>query len=221
MTQPGAMRDTLMRAGVVRLYKALAGAGMLIGSSGNVSARRGDTMLITPTGCNAETLGEEHLVSMSLDGRFEGEIRPSSEWELHAAIHAQDDGLRIIAHTHSDHATALSCLAMPLPAFHYNVAEFGGEDVRCAPYATFGTPALAALAANAIAGRTACLLANHGMIVRGRTVDTTLATAVRLEALCRQYLLACAAGRPRILTRAEMDAAIARYSTYGQKGDPR
>jgi len=207
----------MMRSELVRLYKALAARDMLVGSSGNVSARDGEAMLISPTGSHADTLGPDHIVATELDGRFQGPIKPSSEWELHAAIYRADPAAQVIIHTHCDHATALSCLNRPLPAFHYNVAEFGGEDVRCVPYATFGTPELAVLAAAAIAGRRACLLANHGMIVHGRTPAQALAAAVRLEALCKQYLLACAAGTPRLLSRTEMTAAIARYATYGQQ----
>lgn len=205
--------------GVVRLYRALAARDMLIGSSGNISARIATGMLITPTGCDADTLDESQIVAMTLDGRYEGTRHHSSEWELHAAVLANDPRAMVVVHTHSDHATALACLNRPLPAFHYNVAEFGGEDVRCAPYATFGTPELARLAAEAIAGRSACLLANHGMIVHAPTERAALAAAIRLETLCRQYLLARAAGQPSLLTRPQMDAAIARYSRYGQPKD--
>jgi L-fuculose-phosphate aldolase len=204
-----------MRDGLVRLYKALAARDMLVGSSGNVSARQGAFMFITPTGCDAATLTADQIVAMGFDGQVGGPIKPSSEWELHAAIYESERDAQVIVHTHSDHATALSCLNLPLPAFHYNVAEFGGEDVRCAPYATFGTPELARLAAAAIAGRSACLLANHGMICHAKSVDAALSAAIRLEALCRQYLLARAAGTPRLLTDAEIRAAIARYATYG------
>jgi L-fuculose-phosphate aldolase len=192
---------------------------MLIGSSGNVSARDGQRMLITPTGCDADTLTADQIVPTELDGSWHGPLRPSSEWELHAAIYRQDSAAQVIVHTHADHATALACLNRPLPAFHYNVAEFGGADVRCAPYVTFGTPELATLAAAAIAGRSACLLANHGMICHGPTIKAALAAAIRLEALCRQYLLACAAGRPHLLSQTEMTDAIARYARYGQQPD--
>lgn len=206
-----------MRHDLVELYRALAARDMLIGSSGNVSARHGSGMLISPTGCDADTLTPDDIVEVTFDGAYHGPTRPSSEWELHASIYQVDPSAGVIVHTHSDHATALACLNRPLPAFHYNVAEFGGEDVRCVPYATFGTPELAVLAAAAIAGRRACLLANHGMIVHGRTPAQALAAAVRLEALCKQYLLACAAGTPRLLSLTEMTAAIARYATYGQQ----
>lgn len=209
-----------MRAALVVLYQALAARDMLIGSSGNVSARTETGMLISPTGCDAATLDASQIVAMDLAGAWQGSIRPSSEWELHAAIYRQDTAAQVIVHAHCDHATALSCLNLPLPAFHYNVAEFGGADVRCAPYATFGTPALAQLAAAAIAGRRACLLANHGMICHASTPEQALQAAIRLEALCRQYLLARASGRPRLLTQSEMTDAIARYARYGQKKDP-
>jgi L-fuculose-phosphate aldolase len=174
-------------------------------------------MLITPTGCSADTLTADELVEMSFNGRWHGTIKPSSEWELHAAIYLEAPEARVIIHTHSDHATALACLNRPLPAFHYNVAEFGGDDVRCAPYATFGTPKLASLAARAIRGRSACLLANHGMIVHGSTIEAALSNAIRLEALCKQYLLALASGTPRLLSQAEIRIAIAQYDNYGQQ----
>ncbi len=206
-----------LRQQLVDLYRALAARDMLIGSSGNVSVRTAFGMLITPTGCDAATLTDDQIVAMDLDGRWPGGLQPSSEWELHAAILRADPNAVWIVHTHSDHATALACLNRPLPAFHYNVAEFGGDDVRCAPYVTFGTPELAVLAARAIAGRSACLLANHGMICHAATAGAALSAAIRLEALCRQYLLALAAGRPRLLTRDEMDDAIARYGRYGQQ----
>jgi L-fuculose-phosphate aldolase len=210
-----------MREDVVRLYQALAAREMLVGSSGNVSARSAHGMLITPTGCDAATLEPAHIVDMALDGAVNGPRKPSSEWELHAAIYLADPAAQVIVHTHADHCTALACLNRPLPAFHYNVAEFGGEDVRCADYATFGTPELAVLAAEAIRGRSACLLANHGMIVHAATIDVALSAAIRLEALCKQYLLALAAGTPRLLTQAQTKAAIARYGTYGQQQEPR
>ena len=120
-----------------------------------------------------------------------------------------------LVHTHADACTALACLNEGLPGFHYMVTRFGGDDVRCAPYVTFGTPALARLAVAALEGRTACLLANHGMVVLGRDADDALAGAVLLETLCRQYLLARAAGAVCLLTADEMQAALERFKTYG------
>jgi L-fuculose-phosphate aldolase len=204
-------------AALAALYRALAAHRMVVASSGNVSARRGAGFAITATGALAESITEAQIVTLTLDGAFEGPQLPSSEWAMHAAIYRAAPHAQVIVHTHSDAAVALSCLDEPLPPFHYMLAEFGGHDVRCAPYVTFGTPQLAEAAVTAIAGRTACLLAHHGMICHGRTGPDALATALRLETLARQYLLARAAGTPRMLTPAEMDGALLRYRTYGQQ----
>ncbi len=203
------------RRALVTLYRELAQRGMNTGSSGNVSARTTDGMLITPSGCSAETLRESGLVAMSLDGTVPGDATPSSEWSMHAGIYRAYPSASWLVHTHADACTALACLNEGLPGFHYMVTRFGGGDVRCAPYVTFGTPALARLAVAALEGRTACLLANHGMVVLGRDADDALAGAVLLETLCRQYLLARAAGAVCLLTADEMQAALERFKTYG------
>ena len=174
-------------------------------------------MIITPSGCSAETLSAEGLVEMTLDGEADGTAAPSTEWHMHAAIYAADPRAGAIVHTHADACTALACLNEPLPAFHYMVLSFGGDDVRCAPYVTFGTPELAALAAEAMRDRSACLLANHGMIVHGADPAAALRAAVQLEVLARQYLLARSAGTPRLLTAADMQAARERFKTYGPR----
>jgi L-fuculose-phosphate aldolase len=206
-----------LRRQVAGVYRELSLRGMNAGTAGNVSARTPKGMVITPTGITGAEVSPKALVAMTLDGRIEGRLRPSSEWEMHAAIYRAAPQARAIVHTHSDHATALACLNLPLPAFHYAVANFGGDDVRIAPYVTFGTPELAQAAAAAIEGRTACLLANHGMICHGADAEAALRTAILLETLARQYLIARAAGTPRLLTQDEMAAAQARYRTYGQQ----
>jgi len=219
------------RTEVVRTCRALAGLGMNTGSAGNVSLRLYPGMIITPTNVPAETMSEESLVAIALDPRppthgndgFEAPPlagaswksgTPSSEWQMHAAVYAACPDAVCIVHTHADACTALACLGEKLPAFHYMIAAFGGGDVRCAPYVTFGTRALAEAAAVAIKGRRACLLANHGMIVHGRDAEHALLLAVQLETLCRQYLLARCAGTPRLLTKSELDAARARFVDY-------
>ncbi len=190
-------------------------------NAGNVSARRGAGMAISATGIRTDTVTAADIVTMDFAGKFAGGWLPSSEWAMHAAIYQVEPAARVIVHTHSDAAVALSCLDEGLPPFHYMLAEFGGHDVRCAPYATFGTPQLAAHAAAAIEGRSACLLAHHGMICHGPDGRTALTRAVKLEMLCRQYLLARAAGPVRCLSEADMEAALARYATYGQQpGQP-
>jgi L-fuculose-phosphate aldolase len=205
------------RHDVTRVYREIGRLGLIAGSSGNVSQRTRKGMLITPSGCSAETLAPDDVVAMTLAGDVKGSAAPSSEWAMHAAIYLAYPTAQSIVHTHSDACTALACLNEALPPFHYMVANFGGDDVRCAPYVTFGTPELARLAVAALAGRTACLLANHGMIVHATTAERALTAAVVLETLCRQYLLARSAGTPRLLSTEEMRAAHQRYQTYGQR----
>jgi L-fuculose-phosphate aldolase len=202
---------------VVTAYRRLAADGLIVASAGNVSMRDGTEMLISPTGAMPETLTPDSVVRMTLDGQWHGTWRPSSEWFMHAAVYRAFPTAGAVVHTHADAATALSCLGERLPGFHYMLAEFGGDDVRCTPYVTFGTPELAELAVTALRGRTACLLGNHGMICHGRTMEAAIACALRLESLCRQYLLARQAGEPRLLTEKEMAAAHERYRSYGQQ----
>jgi L-fuculose-phosphate aldolase len=217
-----APRAPTTRRSLVTLYRELAQRGMNTGSSGNVSARTPDGMLVTPSGCSAETLREAGLVAMSLDGgTVRGDAAPSSEWSMHAAIYQAYPAAAWLVHTHADACTALACLNEGLPGFHYMVGHFGGGDVRCAPYVTFGTTELARLAVTALQGRTACLLANHGMVAFGRDADDALGGAVLLETLCRQYLLARAAGAVRLLTAEEMQAAQERFKSYGPRARDR
>jgi L-fuculose-phosphate aldolase len=202
-----------MRDDVAWLYREAGAKGLIVGSSGNVSGRTPHGMLITPSGADPTT--DPGLVPVALDGTAQGTGTPSSEWAMHAAIYRAHPDAAFIVHTHADACTALACLGSDLPAFHYMVVQFGGHDVRCAPYVTFGTPALADVAAQAIAGRSACLLANHGMIVCATTAAQALSRAVLLETLCRQYLLALSAGPPRLLTSQQMLDAQERFKTYG------
>lgn len=200
----------MTRTALAEAYRTLGQAGLIGGSSGNLSVRTPAGMLISPTGTAPDRITAANLVEMPL---HTPDPRASSEWALHAGLYATRPELHAIIHTHADACTALACLNEGLPPFHYDVLAFGGP-VRCAPYVTFGTPELAALAVQAMAGRTACLLANHGMIAAGATLDAALAATTQLERLCRQYLLARAAGTPRLLTPAEVDAALARFETY-------
>ena len=207
-------KEAAARERVAALYMELGRLGMCSASSGNVSARFGLGMLITPSGVPAERVEAAGIVEMGLDGRARGDARPSSEWHLHAGVYRKFPAAKCVVHTHSDAATALACLNEGLPAFHYMLAGFGG-DVRCAPYVTFGTLELADVAVTAMRGRSACLLANHGMVVFGRDEAYALSQAVLLETLCRQYLMARSAGEVRVLTAAEMRAARERFRDYG------
>lgn len=206
------MTETQARQAVASAYRALGAAGLIVGNSGNVSVRVAGGMVISPTGATAELVDEASLVRTALDLPAP---RASSEWALHAALLLARPELGAVVHTHSDACTALACLGEGLPAFHYQVAGFGGDDVRCAPYATFGTPELAEAAAAAMTGRTACLLANHGMVAAGPDLAAALAAARTLETLARQYLLARGAGDVQLLTAGQMAEARERFRTYG------
>jgi L-fuculose-phosphate aldolase len=203
---------------VAGLYREVARRGLIAGSSGNVSARSGKGMMITPTGAHGDQIDAGHVVPVTLDGAWTGRRLPSSEWRMHAEIYRAYPRATVIVHTHSDAATALACLGRPLPAFHYDIAQFGGDDVKVAPYALFGSAELARHAVTALQGRTACLLANHGAICYAADEDAALLAAVRLEMMARQYLLALAAGGPTILDADAMVDVRARYASYGQRG---
>ena len=201
----------------LELYTALGQQGLIVGSSGNVSERTERGMIITPSGGSPDGVGEDAMAEMSLDGTPRSSVTPSCEWEMHAAIYRAFPAAGYVVHTHADACTALASLNLELPPFHYMVVQFGGSNVRCAPYVTFGTPALATHAVKALKGRTACLLANHGMILYAADPGAALARALLLESLCRQYLLALSAGKPRLLSAAEIRAAKERFKTYGPR----
>ena len=211
------MKTAEARRAVAAAYRDLGHRGLIVGSAGNVSVRTRKGMAITPSGGNPDRAGPDDMAVVTLDGATSGEATPSSEWAMHAGIYKTKPDAGCIVHTHADACTALACLNEGLPPFHYMVLQFGGGDVRCAPYVTFGTQALADVAAEAMTDRTACLLANHGMIVCARDVAGAVSNAVLLETLCRQYLLARSAGTPRLLNHEDIEAARERFKTYGPR----
>lgn len=209
-----------LREELVEQYRRTDRLGLNELSSGNLSVRFGDTMLISPNGAKAETITVDNIVEVSLDGDVRGGGKPSSEWRMHAAIYQRHEEAGAVVHTHSDHCVALASSGMALPGFHYLVGTFGGGDVPCIPYSTFGTQQLADDAAQALTDRTACLLANHGMIARGRNLKQAVNLAQRLEIMCRQYLLARQFGEPSRLTPAQWEEFFAqvRRNQYGRNG---
>jgi L-fuculose-phosphate aldolase len=161
------------------------------------------------------------IVAMPVDGRTRAARdgrRPSSEWRFHRDIYRARSDAGAIVHTHAPFATSLACLQRGIPAFHYMVAVAGGDDIRCAPYATFGTQALSDHAVAALEGRRACLLANHGMIAIGASLGAALALAVEVETLAEMYWRAQQLGEPVLLSAAEMKVVVAKFRTYGQPG---
>ncbi len=209
MNEIDAMREELCAT-----YRAMHSAGLIFLAAGNLSARLGDGMLISPAGAAAATITPGSFVETGFDGSAQSG-RPSSEWAMHAAIYETYPQAKAVVHTHSDHCVALAATGESLPAFHYMVAAFGGDDVRCAPYVHWATKALADSAVKALRDRSACLLGNHGMICHGKSIGAAFNAALRLEVLSRQYILARQAGSVRLLGNAEMRAANERYVGYG------
>ena len=191
-----------LRQELAEQYRRLGAAGLNELSSGNVSCRIDDDMLISPSGASFDTIEPDVVVRMSLDGEWQGERKPSSEWRMHAALYKNTRASAVV-HTHSDYCVALSCQGRDLPGFHYLVGTFGGSDVPCTTYYTFGSQELADSAAEALQDRRACLLGSHGMICRGRNLENAVMLAHRLEIMCRQYVLASQMGEPYVLTEEE------------------
>ncbi|HEV7558435.1 MAG TPA: class II aldolase/adducin family protein [Kofleriaceae bacterium] len=209
------MTDELRRR-VIETCLAMNTRGINQGRSGNVSVRIDATsFLITPTGIAYDEIRLADVVRMTADGTWYGRTPPSSEWRCHRDILTSRADVAAIVHTHGPHATALACLRKSIPAFHYVVALAGGDSIRCAPYATFGTQRLSDHALAALEGRRACLLANHGMIATGPTLSAALDLAVEVEALAGMYLEALSVGRPVLLSKAEIKRVVDKFRTYG------
>ena len=191
-------------------------SGFTAGTSGNVSARTSDGMVITPSGVEYELLAPSDIVSMAADESWSADNpqrRPSSEWRFHLAIYAARPDAAAIVHAHPRCATALAVHGRGIDPFHYMVAVAGGRDIRCAPYATFGTEELSTHAVAALADRRACLLAHHGLIAIGTDLPSALKLAVEVEELAGQYLAALAIGEPPLLSDPQMDEVLAKFAS--------
>jgi L-fuculose-phosphate aldolase len=206
-----------LRQEIIATALRMNALGINQGKSGNVSHRIPEGFLVTPTGMAYDTLVPEDIVPMGFDGSHRGSRLPSSEWRFHRDVLQARPEANAVIHTHSMFATTLACLGAEIPAFHYMVAVAGGDSIRCAPYATFGTEELSRYAVHALEDRTACLLANHGMIAVGATLKSALALAVEVETLAAMYWRALQVGEPQILDGAEMARVLEKFRTYGQQ----
>jgi L-fuculose-phosphate aldolase len=210
-----------LRESVAAAARRLADEKLVIGTAGNVSARAGDVVAITPTGAVLERLTPEQVAVVNLDGeQTGGELQPSSELALHLGVYRRYHAGGVV-HTHAPMATALSCAIDELPVVHYQMLMLGGP-IRVAPYETFGTPELAAATVEALEGRTAALMANHGAIAYGHDVDAAVEHALLLEWACGVYWHARAIGGPRTMDAAQsqavIDAAVSRgYGTTHER----
>lgn len=212
----GKAADDGPRGALLATARAMADARLNTGTSGNASVRVHGGMLITPSGLPADACTTEDMVFVAAAGASVGRLAPSSEWRLHRALYASRPEAGAIVHAHPPFATALACQRLDIPPFHYMIARFGGDSVRCARYATFGTQALSDHVSVAMSERSACLLANHGMLVFGRNLSHALALAIELEALCEQYWRTRQLGEPVLLSADEMRDVQERFRWYGK-----
>ena len=207
-----------VRQAVIDAACAMHRDGLTVANSGNISVRCQKGMLITPSGVAYEALQPQQIVWQDLSGAvLQGDCKPSSEWRIHADIYRAKPDVQAVVHAHSPAATALAATRRPLPAFHYMVALFGGNDVPCAAYASFGTAALSEAVLAVLGERSACLMANHGMLVTGADLATAYQRAQELESLCAQYNQACQLGGVVLLSDKEMAEARAAFAGYGQR----
>ena len=203
------------RQSIIDACREMNRLGINQGTSGNISLRHEDGMLITPTSMPYDSMRAEDIVFMKLDGKFDAKQRPSSEWRFHRDILQSRQQAHAVVHAHPPFATILAIMGLEIPPIHYMVACAGGENIRCAPYATFGTEELSRHAVAALEGRLACLLAHHGMIAIGPSLSKAMWLAVEVETLARQYHGCLQIGTPPLLSTAEIEKVRARMAGYG------
>jgi len=200
---------------------AMIAQGLNRGSAGNVSVRyqkdKRDGFIISPTGMDYESCTPDDMVFVDMDGIVKGSRKPSSEWPFHRDIYQHFANAGAVVHAHPPFATSLACLQIEIPPFHYMIARFGGNTIRCANYETFGTQALSDSIIAALQCRCACLIANHGMVVYGDDLDHALKLAIELETLCEQYWRVLQIGEPKLLSDEEMARVLEKFGSYGRQ----
>ncbi len=210
-----------LRAAIVEKARWMNSSGLNQGTSGNISARYGDSILITPSGIPYDHMQPDMIATMPVNGKYgawSGPNRPSSEWRFHLDIARARPDVGSVVHTHSTFATAVAITRQSIPAVHYMMAAFGGMEIRCAEYATFGTREQSANALHALEGCAACLLANHGMIATGNDLDRAMWLAVETETIAKQFYYARMLGDPVVLGEPEIEDTKRAFANYGQKG---
>ncbi|MGI9426084.1 MAG: class II aldolase/adducin family protein [Hyphomicrobiaceae bacterium] len=213
----GKASESRARKLVIEIARAVSDQGLSPGRSGNVSLRWRQGMLITPSGMAYDSLEANDIVFVNGDGATQPKARkPSSEWRFHLAAYDARPDREAVVHTHSLYATALACQHRAIPAFHYMVAVAGGTEVPCIPYAAFGTVKLARHVARGLAEHDACLMANHGQIAMGRSLEGALELANEIETLAAQYVQVLSIGKPKLLSKTAMADVLKRFQSYGQ-----
>src|SRR3984957_8641402 len=215
--------ERALRANIVTKARWMNAAGLNQGTSGNISARYKDVLLITPSATSYDSMTPETIAAMPLGGEYgswSGPLNPSTEWRFHFDITKSRPDVGAIVHTHSTYATVLAIARKEIQACHYMIAAFGGTTIRCAGYARYGTKELSDLALKALEGRNGCLLANHGMLALGASLEKAMWHAMELETLARQYYLSLALGNPVILSDEQIAETASGFATYGLQDPP-
>jgi L-fuculose-phosphate aldolase len=208
-------KEQARRQSIIDACRQMNHLGINQGTSGNISLRHEDGMLITPTSTPYDTMQPDQIVFMKLDEAPGAGQRPSSEWRFHRDILRARADVDAVVHAHPPFATILAIMGLEIPAVHYMIACAGGDTIRCAPYATFGTEELSHHAVAALENRSACLLAHHGMIAVGASLAKAMWLAVEVETLARQYHGCLQIGTPPHLSKAEIENVRARIAGYG------
>lgn len=207
--------DRAKRQSIIDACRRMNELGINQGTSGNISLRHQDGMLITPTSTPYDMMKPAQIVFMKADGSFAEKHRPSSEWRFHRDILKARPEMNAVVHAHPPYATMLAIMGMAIPPIHYMIACAGGDTIRCAPYATFGTEELSRQAVTALENRSACLLAHHGMIAIGPSLSKAMWLAVEVETLARQYHGCLQIGKPPLLSSEEIEKVRTRMAGYG------
>ena len=208
----------ILRQQLIDTALAMNASGVNQGASGNLSVRYENGMLITPSAVAYTDISVDDIVWTDFDGNCKGQREPSSEWQFHAAIYQQRAEAQAILHAHPLNCAALACVGKGIPAIHYMVAVAGGRDIRCAQYATFGSRELSENVLLAMKNRKACLMAHHGLTCFDKDLPTVLALAIEIEHLAGVYCRILTMGEAAILSDAEMDRVLSKFSTYGVRG---
>ncbi|MCK1338044.1 L-fuculose-phosphate aldolase [Bradyrhizobium sp. 38] len=203
------------RQAIIGACRRMNALGINQGTSGNISVRHVDGLLITPTSVPYDAMTPDQIVFMAMDGSHAPSQKPSSEWRFHLDILKARQDVNAVVHAHPTYCTILAIMGMEIPPVHYMIAAAGGDSIRCAPYATFGTVELSEHAVRALEDRLACLLDHHGMIAVGKSLDKAMWLAVEVETLARQYHGCLQIGAPPLLSSAEIERVRQRMSGYG------
>ena len=211
-------KDREKRQSIIDACRSMNALGINQGTSGNISLRHGEGLLITPTSVPYEDMTPDQIVFMNMDGSHDAAQRPSSEWRFHLDILKARPEINAVIHAHPTYSTILAIMGLEIPPIHYMIACAGGDTIRVAPYATFGTQELSKHAVQALEGRLACLLEHHGMIAVGPSLSKAMWLAVEVEALARQYHGCLQIGKPRLLSKKEIKNVLGRIAGYGPAG---